>query len=903
MDDMRKLGSLDIGVPEKLTLKGKCGVCQLGKHKRVSFGTPAKDRASEVLGLVHSDLMTVEQLSLGGAKYVVVFTDDFSRYRCVYFMAHKSETLNKFRDYVSDMRAVTGGRTVKAFRSDNGGEYTGHDFKAFCKESGIRQTFSGPHAPQQNGVAERSIGIIEGATRCHLIQSGLRKGFWAEAMSSAIYAINRSPSAALDGDIPYHLFFGKHAKLGHLRPFGCRAFVHVYDEDRKKMDPKAVVGIQVGYHPSNNRCYRVYVPESGSFKYTVHVTHDELSFPFKPDAIVSGAETHSISEGAATGASDSVGGDGDRHHQEHQGEEMKEEHQQHDEDTGWRGTDEIRRQAANFGRGRRETRSTMCQDDECRVRGPHMAHYSIEYACVASGATGDEPKSYAEAIKSPESQLWKEAMDAEYKALVDNGTWELCELPPGRKAIGNTWVFKIKYDESGNPARYKARFVSQGFSQMPGIDFFETTSPVVKMVCVRTVLALANQQGWILENMDFDTAFLQSPVEEEIYVRQPKGYEIDGTDGRTLVCRLKKSLYGLKQASRNWNQEIDAWLQSFGLKPSGVDPCVYVMVSDSGGILVVLIYVDDLVITGNSRELIDEFKSAISESFKVKDLGALRWILGMEVRRDEENKTIELLQTAYIDRVLERFGMKDCKPVGTPAEGLLSRVEGGVEPDPIYMGIVGCLIWLCVVVRPDIAYAVQALGRHMQRSGHEHMVAAKRVLRFLQGTRSDGVKFHADVNIKPELTGFSDSDWGSDKDTRRSTTGYVFMLCGGSISWTSKLQPTVALSSTEAEYMAACAAAQEAIFLRCLLADLGFPQSGPTTIFEDNQGCIYMSENSGTQRRGRHIDIRHHFVRERVANDEIKLTYIRTDDQLADLLTKPLLRQRLDMLRKKVLGY
>ena len=530
MEDVQKLGSLDIGVPGNLVLKGKCGVCEMGKHKRISFSTSAKDRATEVLGLVHSDLMTVEQMSLGGAKYVVIFTDDFSRYRSVYFMTNKCDTLGKFQDYVSEMRALTGGKMVKAFRSDNGGEYTGNDFKTYCKESGIKQTFSGPHAPQQNGVAERSIGIVEGGTRCNLIQSGLRKGFWAEAMASAVYAINRSPSTALGGDTPYHAFFGKHAKLDHLRPFGCRAYVHVYDEDRKKMDPKAVEGIQMGYHPSNNRCYRVYIPESGSFKYTVHVTHDEISFPAKPGVITTGVASASISEGVDEDTPDPVGADGDRRHHE---EETKEENQRHEVETGWNWTDQVQRGADNLGRSRRETRTTMCQDGDCRVRGPHMAHYSIEYACVAAGDPLVEPKSYDEALKSPDSSLWKEAMDAEYKALVDNGTWILCELPPGRKAIGSTWVYKIKYDEKGNPSRYKARFVTQGFSQMPGVDFFETTSPVVKMVCIRTVLAVANQQDWIIENMDFDTAFLQSPVKEEIYVRQPKGYEVKDPGGRT----------------------------------------------------------------------------------------------------------------------------------------------------------------------------------------------------------------------------------------------------------------------------------------------------------------------------------------------------------------------------------
>ena len=325
-------------------------------------------------------------------------------------------------------------------------------------------------------------------------------------------------------------------------------------------------------------------------------------------------------------------------------------------------------------------------------------------------------------------------MDEEFGALDSNGTWTLCEKPSGANAIGSRWVYKTKMNELGQVVRYKARFVAQGFSQVPGQDYSDTYAPVAKHSSLRAILAIAAVKDWELHQMDVDTAFLQSPVDEEIYVRQPQGYEKHGADGRELVCRIHRSLYGLKQSPRNWNKVLDDWLQSYGLEPSTADPCVYVKIDSNGDVLLIGIYVDDAVVVGNTMDIVNEFKGAISKRFQMKDLGNLHWLLGMEIKRDRHLGTIEIHQTAYIDRVLERFGMADCKPVATPAEGILARLADDVEgkADAEYMSLVGSLLYAAMITRPDIAYAVQALGRHLQASGPEHWVAAKRVLRYVK---------------------------------------------------------------------------------------------------------------------------------------------------------------------------
>jgi hypothetical protein len=446
--------------------------------------------------------------------------------------------------------------------------------------------------------------------------------------------------------------------------------------------------------------------------------------------------------------------------------------------------------------------------------------------------------------------------------------------------------------------------VAKGFKQIHGQDYFDTYSPVTKMTSIRTFLAIACMESWYLESMDVDTAFLNAKVEEEVFVTQPEGFvHLDGK-GRPLVCKLLKSIYGLKQASHNWNKTIDAWLQDYGLKPTQADSCAYLKRSKTQT-LVILLWVDDLIIGGNSQAIIDKFKADISRRFKMKALGELQWILGMEVKRNKATRTLEITQTTYINQMLEKFGMLDCKAISTPAEGTLQRSQSQQPAsDNLYMSIVGSLLYAAMVTRPDITYAVQSLGRHLQSSGPEHLAAAKRVLRYLQGTKTLGVRFSGGLtDINKTLTGYSDSDWGGDPDTRRSTTAYLFQFGGGPISWSSRLQPTVALSSAEAEYMAVCAATQESTYLRQLLEELGYPQVSATKIFEDNQGCIALARNPVLHKRTKHIEIRYHFIRERIESKQVQLEYVPTQRQLADIMTKALPKPQFETLRSMVMGY
>jgi hypothetical protein len=530
----------------------------------------------------------------------------------------------------------------------------------------------------------------------------------------------------------------------------------------------------------------------------------------------------------------------------------------------------------------------------------------MEAAFEAGELIDSEPATYEEAMRSSEAQEWREAMVDEINSLLKMGTWQLRKRPPGARVLGSRWHLKKKRGSDGKVVRYKARLVAQGFSQRPGIDFEETFAPVARQSSLRVVLALAATEDWELDNMDVDTAFLQSPVEEELYIKQPRGFEQFDPGGEELVCQLERSIYGLKQSSRNWNQVVDTWLREYGFKPNAADQCVYVLgTAGSGrGILIIVLYVDDLVIAGSKRATVDKFKRDISARFKMKDLGALQWVLGMQVIRDRARRTLELKQTAYIDLMLARFGMQDAKYVKTPAEGELRRLlaEHGVGPDHEYMQLVGSLLYAANATRPDIAYAVHSLSRHMQAVGEEHRLAGKRVLKYLIGAKDLGIKYGA-RSQDGMLVGYCDADWGGDRDTRKSTTAYVFMVAGGAVSWASRLQTCTAQSSTEAEYIAASEAAKEAVYLRRLLEGLGYGQSSATKLYEDNQGCIKLAKNPVFQNRTKHIDLRIHFIREKVESGEIELVYVPTKDQIADIMTKPLAKVKFGELRCELLGY
>jgi hypothetical protein len=463
----------------------------------------------------------------------------------------------------------------------------------------------------------------------------------------------------------------------------------------------------------------------------------------------------------------------------------------------------------------------------CTIRPPIRYNFEdmISYALVIN--SGD-PTTFQETVNSQENSKWMGAMAEEMESLHKNQTWDLVELPERKKKIGCKWVFKKKeaVSEKGGE-KFKARLVAKGYSQQKGVDYEEIFSPVVRHTSIRAILALVAHYDMVLEQMDVKTAFLHGDLEEQIYMEQPEGFSQLGQ--KHLVCKLKKSLYGLKQSPRQWYKRFDSYMIKIGYKRCEYDCCVYVKSLDDGSFIFLLLYVDDMLIAAKSIVEVNKLKVLLSKEFDMKDLGAAKKILGMEIRRDRGAKKLWLSQAGYVKKVLERFSMENAKPVSTPLANHFrlstsqcpTTVEETEDMSKVpYASAVGCLMYAMVWTMPDLAHVVSVVSKYMANPGKQYWNAVKWIFRYLKGITDYGITF---VRQKSDLSvmGYVDADYAGDLDDRRSTTGYVFTLAGGPICWKSMIQSTVAMSTTEAEYMAVAKAVKEALWLTGLVKELG----------------------------------------------------------------------------------
>jgi hypothetical protein len=919
----------------------------MGKQPRRSFKPSKSSYAAEPLQLLHTDVLgPVTPASRGGNRYLLTVMDDHSGYSLVMPLKQKSEVAAALQRSIAFLETQTG-RRVRAVRSDNGGEYVGAALAAFFQERGIEHQRTAPYTPEQNGAAERLNRTLLERARAMLIDARMEGSWWAEAVVTACYIRNRCPTHGRS-KTPWELLMGSKPDISHMRVFGCAAWVHVPRAQRRKFEPVSKRGVLVGYF---SKAYRVWMPESDRIMVTAAVVFDEtpraaeqaaapdtaqqqqllvwpsqlgIAAPAPPpaapgvDAAAEPAAEPVQGEGVGgVGAVDSAGDD-----------EVS--------DGGFESLDDAdaagevaaggvaapaaapadapaapAQRGGDGGRGRRAAQrggaaaaeppapAEQQEDwDGPRTRSgrPHKPPGEWWTVQSSGGPSGGharlaavEPASYAEAVATGDPR-WQQAMDEELLSLLANDTWELVsegDVPPGRKVIPVKWVFKRKPSASGEPERFKARLVAKGFVQQEGVDFFEVYAPVSKHATMRVLFSLATAEGWGMRQLDVRTAFLNGEIEEELYVQQPPGFSL----GKGKVCRLRKALYGLRQAPRAWHTKLSAELQRLGFRASHADPSLFV--KRTGGGVHLLVYVDDMILVGNSREELEQVARSIGAMFEVRDLGEPTHFLGMEIVRDQEKGTLRLTQRRAIEELLTKFGMQDCKPNSTP---FVAKVQ--LEPDlenPTdmpYRELVGSLMYLSITTRPDIAQAVGVLARFMANPAESHWSVAKGVLRYLAGSRDLGITYTRGEGDTPvTLVGYSDADHAGDLSTGRSTTGYCFVFCGGVVSWQSKLQKTVAKSTAEAEYMAVSTAASEALWLQQLWRDLGL-DAGCTVLHVDNQAALSIVHNPAAAHRTKHIRVHYHFVRECSLMGEVKLVYCRTEDQLADVFTKPLSRDK-----------
>ena len=505
------------------------------------------------------------------------------------------------------------------------------------------------------------------------------------------------------------------------------------------------------------------------------------------------------------------------------------------------------------------------------------------------------PANYNEAMHSPVAEKWKAAMERELISLKENDTFTLVTPPKDKNVVGGRWVYSIK--EGGE---YKARYVAKGYSQIKDLDYHETYAPTTKMTTIRTLMQLCVQYDLIVHQMDVKSAYLNADIDCEIFVEQPLGCTVPGKED--LVWKLNKSLYGLKQSGRNWNDLLKKELLENGFVQSVVDPCMFIKKYEDK-ITIILVWVDDLLIAASDSDSLGKVKKQFTDKFQMKDLGQISKFLGIEfqIKPDE----IKMGQSKYTEKVLKKFKMTDCKPRHTPCEQKL-LFSKNAEPfdSTTYREAIGSLVYLATCTRPDISWVVNKLSQFNHNPTVEHWGAVKHVLRYLKGSINFSLTFRkCEDGLK--VIGYTDADWGGSED-RKSTSGYCFSLSesGPVIAWRSQKQPTVALSTCEAEYVAMTLAVQEAEHLLQLLNNMDCFKNklDEATLYSDNQSALCVAKNPIASQRIKHIDIKYHYIRDRINAGKIKVEYVPTDNNCADSFTKPLGRIRLDLVKPTLSG-
>ncbi|KAM0043888.1 putative RNA-directed DNA polymerase [Helianthus debilis subsp. tardiflorus] len=868
-----------------------CEICAIGKQQREAIPKKSEWRAKERLELIHTDLCgPITPASHSGRRYVLVFIDDFTRKTWVYFLSHKGEAFELFKTFKSLVENETGLK-IKCLRSDKGGEFTSSSFKAFCELHGIKRQLTAAYTPQQNGVAERRNRTIMNMVRWLLAEKSMPKYFWSEAARWACHVLNRCISRSLDDKVPEEMWTGIKPSVEHFKVFGCVVYAHIPAQLRTKLDARSHKCVFLGVS-QESKAYRLYDPAVKKIVISRDVLFDEegkwdwKTEETKVTKLIIGEEEASTSANEV-------------HAEEVNSpliDQMQSTPSQADSpnspEQGGCVSAPMAEQSSQAEPSSRIRKPPVWMNDYQTGEELLEEETTEDEAGFAMYSSLDDPTTYEEACKE---ERWIKAMENEIAAIEQNHTWELVKAPVGVKPIGVKWVFKTKFNEQGKVDKYKARLVVKGYAQKRGVDYNEVFAPVARWDTIRSFLAMAAQKDWSVFQMDVKSAFLHGELKEIVYVNQPQGFIKPGEEAK--VYRLRKALYGLKQAPRAWFNRIENYFKREGFKKSSYDHTLFIKTVWEK-IIIVSLYVDDLIYAGNDITMCESFKQSIQREFEMTDLGQMRFFLGIEVH--QSNLGISLCQSQYAKAVLERFRMWESNSVNNPiVKGtVLTKAGVGEEVDATaYKRLVGSLMYL-TVTRPDISYVVGLLSRFMGNPRKEHLLIAKRVLRYIKGTLNYGLQYGKRSVMK--LRAYTDSDYARDTEDRRCTSGYVCLLSGAAICWSSRKQDIVTLSSTEAEYVAATACACHCVWLKGLLADLGIESNETLEIICDKSSTIKLSKNSVMHRRTKHIDVRFHYLRDLVNQEVVKLEFCRTEDQIADIMTKPLKLDDFIHLRKQL---
>lgn len=876
-------------------LDAMCEDCIYGKHTTHPFNdeVPAE---TEVLERVYVDMWGPAPVeSAGGAKYFMLLVDGATSYRKVYFLPSKSSdaTLGVFKDYHKESERQTG-KKLKRVRLDMGKEWHNALWDEYAKSNGIVLDFTTPYAHQQNGRAERSMRTLLEMARTSLADAGLPQKFWADAVQTAVYTRNFIPATRTPNHVPAEQWVQKRQDISHLRPFGTTAYAHVPTEiSPSKLSPRSVKLTMIGYFDRTG--YKLLDRSTGATHKSRDVIFEETRPHYSTDPIVAfppdlhvpanaiaprpkGISTlhppvqQTMQPTLVDNAAGSSGSDGEKLDSE--GEVAK--------------LLDLDEEPIAVRRARREPKLSERMKDSLEYLGRARANV----ATVASVLDDNYvPKTFNDAMRAPE--LWFEPMIKELQVMKDKGVYKLVPRPSDRNVVQSRWVFANKFDGSGIITSRKARLVAKGFTQVLGEDYDETYASVARLESVRLVCAIAASLGLRLWQVDFVSAFLNSDNSYEVYMEQPPGFEEGGGDD---VWLLLKTLYGTMQGAHDWAQTLEKTYQGHGYTTSRADPQVRFR-AQGDEITLTSTWTDDILGASSTASGETRAKEELQSSHELKDLGKAQYILGMKIDVDETTGSIRLSQRAYVERIIERFNMSDAKIRSTPLPAgiVLSIDDAPQSAEEIlemkkvpYREALGSLMWLQVATRPDLSYAVNLLSRFSNNPGRAHWEALKHTIAYLKGTLDYGITYYRDTSLRP--FGYVDADYAGDIDTLRSTEGNIFFVAGGPVSWASKRQERVSLSTVESEYTALTHATQQALWITKFMDEIRMAQELPVVVYADNTGAIANTTNNKNHRRTKHIRVKHHFTKECVAHGQVTFPYVPSAENLADILTKPLSR-------------
>ena len=834
-------------------------------------------------GLILIDLFFSNIVSYNSCELGLIIVDAHSKCMWAMFGRSKDEAPSLFETWLAYMKGLKFDiGSIGKVRSDNGGEFISGSFMNILTSNSITHERAPPYAHVNR--AERAIRHVKETARSYVNTNHINLSrlaawktngrtsnpfiFWTEAVRHACLVFNVLPEKkfAKKGVSRHERFFGTSPDMTRLKVFGCTAYVHVSREVRKSFDSTAVMGVYMGFNPLSPQTWRIMSISSGAMVESRTVLFnenvDEQNIPLH----VRGGERNSQVEIP---------------------DEYWQDSAESDE------VDYSKRIPSHWDTVDAKEESYVTTVDDVESKG----------VCVNSDGCISQtwvPSTVREAKSSPE---WSEAYDKEIQSFVKNDILEFVPREDGMKVLNWKWIFRVKENTVTGDLTYKARGTLRGDHQVEGVDYDETFAPVARLKSLRMLLSIVCSQDLECDNMDVNTAFLYGIKQEdepEVYVKIPLGFPVPEyirKSSREYVGRLKRHVYGLKQAPRTWYRTLSEYLVKIGFVACVHDPCLFVR-RQGDQVCYISVYVDDLVIAASSRVEMGIVKAELESKWSMKDLGELESILGIRVIRDRSKRTLCLSQERYVDNLLRKFKLEEVKATRTPLDpgcALSKRMNAETEEERSlaarrpYREVVGSLMYLMVCTRPDIAFSIGQLSRYSNNHGSGHWNALMHVIRYVKGSKAMGITYTGGVELYPCL--FSDASYASDADSRRSVSGYISYVGGGPVSWKSKLQSTVALSSCESEYIALCAAAQEAVHLKALFSELvpvvkGGRSGTPIVVYEDNRATIDISRNPCLHEKQKHVDVKYHYVRECVLEARIRVQYLRTDLMLADVLTK-----------------